>query len=236
MTNAVSQSLMSETIVCGLQGTGGCARGIMPLLSAGIEEWRSLDARNRLLVYVEPAPRERTVNGYPVLSEDEFVGLVCYRKYFNVGIANSATRRSVYDRYRNLGFEALPIRAQTSIVFGDSNIGDGAVLSPFTTVAANTTIGKMFHLNLYAYVEHDCVIGDFVTFAPGVKCNGNVHIHDHAYIGSGAVLKQGTPDRPLVIGAGATVGMGAVVTKDVEPHATVVGNPARPISSASPSA
>ncbi len=71
------------------------------------------------------------------------------------------------------------------------------------------------------------MIGDFVTFAPGVKCNGNIHIQAHAYIGAGAVIKQGTPDQPLVIGSGAIVGMGAVVTKSVPAGVTVVGNPAR---------
>ena len=45
--------------------------------------------------------------------------------------------------------------------------------------------------------------------------------------GTGAVIKQGTPDKPLVIGKGAVVGMGAVVTKSVPPGVTVVGNPAR---------
>ena len=74
------------------------------------------------------------------------------------------------------------------------------------------------------------MIGDFVTFAPGVMCNGNVHIDDHAYIGTGAILKQGTPDKPLRIGRGAVVGMGAVVTKDVAPGETVIGNPARPMA------
>ena len=48
-------------------------------------------------------------------------------------------------------------------------IGDGAFLSPFVTVASNVQIGWHFHANLYYYVEHDCIIGDFVTFAPGVK-------------------------------------------------------------------
>ena len=46
-------------------------------------------------------------------------------------------------------------------------------------------------------------------------------------IGAGAMIKQGTPDQPLVIGVGAIVGMGAVVTKSVPAGATVVGNPAR---------
>ena len=79
----------------------------------------------------------------------------------------------------------------------------------------------------YSYVEHDCVIGDFVTFAPGVQCNGNVTIEDHVYVGAGAMIKQGKPGKPLVVGRGAVVGMGAVVTRDVPAGATVVGNPAR---------
>ena len=44
------------------------------------------------------------------------------------------------------------------------------------------------------------------------------------------MIKQGTPDQPLVIGKEAIVGMGAVVTKSVPAGATVVGNPARIVS------
>jgi acetyltransferase-like isoleucine patch superfamily enzyme len=109
----------------------------------------------------------------------------------------------------------------------DVVMGEGALLCPFVTITSNIRIGTAFHANLYSYVEHDCVIGDYVTFAPGVKCNGNVHIEDHAYIGSGAVIKQGALAEPLVIGRGAVVGMGAVVTKSVPAGVTVVGNPAR---------
>ena len=112
-------------------------------------------------------------------------------------------------------------------------IGDRTTLREFVTVNAATNdgdltrVGNDCHIMAYAHVAHDCVVGDFVTFAPGVCCNGNVHIEDHAYIGTGAVLRQGQPGQPLVIGRGAVVGMGAVVTKSVPPGATVVGNPAR---------
>ena len=122
----------------------------------------------------------------------------------------------------------LTLQAPNSTIYLGNRIAEGAILCANTMVTSNATIGRFFHSNIYSYVAHDCEIGDFVTFAPRVHCNGNVRIEDHAYIGTGAVLKQGTPGRPLVIGTGAVVGMGAVVTKDVAPHTTVVGNPARP--------
>ncbi|OGQ21949.1 MAG: acetyltransferase [Deltaproteobacteria bacterium RBG_16_71_12] len=44
------------------------------------------------------------------------------------------------------------------------------------------------------------------------------------WIGEAALLKGG-----VTIGPGAVIGMGSVVTKDIEPYAIVAGNPARTI-------
>ncbi|EAZ5844363.1 acetyltransferase, partial [Salmonella enterica] len=116
-------------------------------------------------------------------------------------------------------------------IYEHTYIDESAILSPFVTISVNTTIGRFFHANLYSYVAHDCQIGDYVTFAPGAKCNGYVVIEDNAYIGSGAIIKQGVPGKPLIIGAGAIIGMGAVVTKSVAPGITVCGNPAKILQS-----
>ena len=138
-------------------------------------------------------------------------------------------RRKLAERCEADGVLPINVRADNCVVMDDVLIGDGYVLCPFVTITSNVRIGRYFHANLYSYVEHDCLIGDFVTFAPGVKCNGNVVIEDRAYIGAGAVLRQGSPGNPLVIGKGAVIGMGAVVTKDVPAGATFAGNPAKPL-------
>ena len=144
-------------------------------------------------------------------------------------IADYKIRKKVVEQYVISGCHPLSIRAANSLVLDRAELGVGSILCGFTHLTSDVKIGDYFHCNIYSYVAHDCVIGDFVTFAPQVCCNGNVHVHDYAYIGTGAVLKQGTPDKPLVIGEGAVIGMGAVVTKDVAPYEVVVGNPAKPL-------
>ena len=58
------------------------------------------------------------------------------------------------------------MRAANAVEMDDVTIGEGALISPFVTFTSNIRIGDHFHANLYSYVEHDCVIGDYVTFAP----------------------------------------------------------------------
>ena len=154
---------------------------------------------------------------------DNWLALPAEMRLVNIAIANSMLREILVDRCQADGVGFFQVQAPNVVVMDNVVIGEGAILSPFVTLTSNIKIGRHFHANLYSYVEHDCVIGDFVTFAPGAKCNGNVVIEDHAYIGAGAVIKQGLPRAPLVIGRGAVVGMGAVVTKSVPAGTTVVG-------------
>ena len=78
----------------------------------------------------------------------------------------------------------------------------------------------------YSMVVHDCVIGDYVTFATRVSCNGHVHVEDYVDAGNGAMIRNGSYEKPLRIGKGAKTGMGAVVLEDVPAGTTVAGNPA----------
>lgn len=208
-------------------GASGCGRSVLPLVRHQLKT--DLAAGVADLVFVDDYPTAPMVNGQRVLMYAEWLAEPASSRHMNVAIANSEVRQKLVKRCMTDGVQFYEARASNVVQLDDVKLGVGAVLCPFVTLCSNIRIGQHFHANLYSYVEHDCVIGDFVTFAPGVKCNGNVHIEDHAYIGSGAVIKQGNAVAPLVVGRGAVVGMGAVVTKNVPPGVTVVGNPARPL-------
>lgn len=179
------------------------------------------------LVFVDDAPGPAQVNGQRLLSYAGFLAEPARARHAVLAIAQGAVRETLAQRCARDGVQPWTVAAASVVRMDEVQLGEGAILSPFVTLTSNIRIGRHFHANISSYVEHDCVIGNFVTFAPGVHCNGNVIIEDHAYVGAGAVIKQGQPGKPLVIGRGAVVGMGAVVTKSVPPGATVVGNPAR---------
>lgn len=206
-------------------GASGCGRGVIPLAR---DQW-VVRGEPHALVFVDDHPTAAECNGHPVMTYTEWLAQPATSRHINIAIANSAVRQKLVERCMADGVQFFEVRAASVVQLDDVQLGEGAILCPFVTLTSNIRIGKHFHANLYSYVEHDCVIGDYVTFAPGVKCNGNVVIEDHAYIGAGAIIKQGRPGRPLVIGRGAVVGMGAVVTKSVPPGVTVVGNPAKPL-------
>lgn len=210
-----------------VMGAGGCGRGVMPLLR---EQLSSTYVDEEIEIsYIDDGINQSSVNGQKVYKYKEWLASPATSRYVSVAIANSVIRERLTNQCKLDGVSFLDIRASNVIVFDDVVISEGSIISPFVTLASNIKIGKHFHANLYSYVEHDCIIGDFVTFAPGVKCNGNVLIEDHVYIGAGAVIKQGLPGGPLRIGRGAVIGMGAVVTKSIAPNSVVVGNPARAI-------
>jgi len=210
--------------VYAIYGASGCGRSLMPVAR---EHLARQNITAQIYFIDDSLGEEIQINGHTALSYTAFKALKAEKKSVLIAIANSQVREKLANKLQQDQMTLWSVQADNVVLMDEIEIASGAALSPFVTLTSNIKVGKCFHVNLYSYVEHDCIIGDYVTFAPGVKCNGNIHIEDHAYIGTGAVIKQGTPDKPLVIGKGAVVGMGAVVTKSVPAGVTVVGNPAR---------
>jgi UDP-2-acetamido-3-amino-2,3-dideoxy-glucuronate N-acetyltransferase len=126
-------------------------------------------------------------------------------------------------------------------------IGDGTRIGPYVEIQRGAVVGARCKIQSHSFVCDGVEIGDEVFVGHGVMFvndrrpravddEGDLQGEDDwrlertvvergASIGSGAVILGG-----LTIGSGAFVGAGAVVTRDVEPDTTVVGNPARLLS------
>ena len=207
-----------------IYGTGGFAREVLGTLRRMMDQGDGKGAGRvsdqHQIVFIDDAPDAmgRQIKDIRVISYDE---ARAQGRDISIAIADGTTRRRLADKVLADGLSVFQIVADSVVRHDGVELGEGAILCDHVTLTGDATIGVHFHANIYSYVAHDCVIGDFVTFAPRVNCNGNVTIGDDAYIGTGAIIRQG-----LTIGSGAVIGMGAVVTKDVAPGVTVVGNPA----------
>jgi UDP-2-acetamido-3-amino-2,3-dideoxy-glucuronate N-acetyltransferase len=113
-------------------------------------------------------------------------------------------------------------------------IGPLSRVGPFVEVQRGAVIGKYSKIGSHTFVCSHVTIGSYVFVGHGVMFVNDLHpcvthpytpratvVEDWASIGSGATIL------PVVIGEGAIIGAGAVVTCDVPAWAIVVGNPAR---------
>jgi acetyltransferase-like isoleucine patch superfamily enzyme len=126
-------------------------------------------------------------------------------------------------------------------------IGDETRIGPFVEIQRGATIGRRCKVQSHTFIcdgvtiEDEVFVGHNVVFINDKQPRATTDagelqtpedwdlvptiVERRASIGSGAIVLGG-----VRIGAGALVGAGAVVTRDVDPGATVVGSPARAIA------
>lgn len=141
------------------------------------------------------------------------------------GIGNPERKRKVVaeveSRLPNLEWPSL-IHPTVHFDRGSCQVERGVVLCAGTIGTVNLTFQEFCMINLLCTIGHESQIGKFSVVNPTVNLSGGVTLGDGVLVGTGAQILQ-----YVTVGANATVGAGAVVTKDVEPGATVVGIPAK---------
>lgn len=143
----------------------------------------------------------------------------------------------------------------TSVIDGGANIGEGSKIWHFchvfggAKIGSNCVVGQGCSIAARAVIGNGCKLQNGISVYDGVTLEDNVFCGPHmvftnvinprafisrrdeylptlvcrgASIGAGAIILCG-----VTIGAYAFIGAGAVVTRDVKPHALVYGNPAK---------
>ncbi len=211
-----------------IYGAGGFGREVAPIAREMLRE-SGQGQDNIVFVSDREELHGTSINGIQVVPPTTLTAPEFTKYSVAVALADAKARKEIAEKCKNLKLTAGAIHSKFCRIYDNVRIGEGSIICDYSIITSDVVIGSHFHSNIYSYVAHECVIGDFVTLAPRVCINGRVIVEDDVYIGTGAIIRDGKPNRPLVIGKGAVIGMGAVVTRDVPPGATVVGNPARPL-------
>lgn len=144
---------------------------------------------------------------------------------------------------------------ETAVIDEGCNIANGTKIWHFSHIMTGCTIGKNCNIGQNVVVSPDVVLGKNVKIQNNVSIYTGVICEDDVFLGPSMVFtnisnprsgvnRRGQYTRTVVrkgasIGANATIvcgynigeyafiGAGAVVTKEVQPYALVIGNPAR---------
>lgn len=204
----------------GIIGTGGFAREVLCLIN-------DLGRMKDVVYFLEKEEeweknwKNKKIMGIPVKPMSDFLSLENPTIKIVVGIGIPRIRRTVVRKLpATTRYETLI--HPSAIISPWVEIGEGSIICGGCILTCNIKLGQQVHLNLHTTVGHDCVIGSYVTTAPGTNISGTCTIGDSVYFGTSSATKQG-----ISIIENTVIGMGAMVTKNIEEQGTYVGIPAK---------
>lgn len=160
----------------------------------------------------------------PILSSVEEYS-VQENDVFICALGNGKERRKYAEIIESKGgtFTNL-VRPNVSINRLNVKLGKGVIISDFSVLSNDTTIGDFTIIQSFVAIGHDTTIGNYC------QINAYTHIGGGCQIGENVSINPGSVILPkLKVGDNASVGAGSVVLKGVESNTSVFGNPAKRI-------
>lgn len=202
-------------------GAGGFGREVLEIF----KDQNKISLRWNILGFIDENMelQGEEINNYQVLG-----GLDWLRKHKANGlgcvcaIGSPETRKQVVQKLREMGVDFYNAIHPSVIISEFVKLGQDVIICAGSVLTVNIKIGDHVHIDTNCSVAHDAVIGNYCRLNPGVKINGNDHLGDGVYVGTGATFIQG-----ISIGKWSTIGAGAVVIEDIPEKVVAVGVPAK---------
>ncbi len=206
---------MGEVAIFGAGGLGQLVHDI--LLQA---------QRERPVAFLDSNPRlaGTTIDQLPVLGGVEQIQRLAKRGIDGliIAIGASRTRAQLAERCRAASVRLISAIHPLAAIAASAEISEHVIIGARCTICVHARINSHSVLSTGSIIEHDDQIGAGVFLHPAVRLAGGVHVGEFATIGIGSCVIPGRK-----VGHGAYVAPGSVVIRDVPPHATVGGVPAR---------
>ncbi len=194
-------------------GAGGHGKVVLDIL---LEQGVRVDG------FVDATPRFPDVCGVPVLKESDISGDSEFQLVIAVG-ANHTRRdialhiQATFPKVKFINAIHPSASISKLSILGVGNVfGAGAIVTP------GTVIGSHIVLNTGAQVDHDCILADFTSVAPGAVLGGGVKVGIGSYVGIGATIKHG-----IEIGEWSVIGADSTTLQNVPSHVVAYGSPCK---------
>lgn len=201
-------------------GSGGMAREVVEL----IEDINRATPEWNILGYIDDTKGEsdELVHGYRILGTSGWLENVKHPVYTVLAVSNPEAKEIIYQKIRHYPL-LFPILIHPSARVAQSAvIGEGSVIGIDCIVSVNVHIGRHVFLNMRTVVGHDAVIRDFSSCLVNCIVAGNVTVGEKTLIGSGSIIMEKRD-----IGNHVRIGMGSIVSFDVEDHHVVMSRPSK---------
>tara|TARA_Y100000310_G_C20493042_1_gene720183 strand:- start:96 stop:788 length:693 start_codon:yes stop_codon:yes gene_type:complete len=200
-------------------GAGGQARNVA-LLIEQIGGWNILG-----FVDDDENKKGQIMRSYPILGNIKETLSSLEEVSVALAIGNSMVLKKIVEELKMMDNDiSFPNLIHPSAILEEKEVemGEGNIINAQVVFTNNIKIGNYNYFNRCSSVSHDVVMGSYDFIHAGVHLSGELNVGDQVWFGINSTIIE-----KLNIGNSALIGAGAVVLKDVEEKAVMVGNPAK---------
>ena len=214
--------MSKKVVILGGEGNGGIiANAFLDANHRGYDEWECVGFLN------DRYQKGTIIDSFPVLgSIKEDVRHFLDKDFFFLNaILRIDGQRERLRMFYELGIpdDHLAIFVHpTAYVAPNVTLSPGCVIMPNVSMSSNTRLGKGCLVMVGATIGHDNIIGEFCHIAAQACVGSKLIVGKGVHFGLNCTVREN-----LRIGDYATIGMGAVLTKDIGDKEIWAGNPAK---------